>query len=160
MPGLIHCQFLQVTSFLDLPMVFLWRQEDFRFGMRLWLVLSYIGSLEFLMVPILQSAFNPASVFVTAILVGARHIFYGISMLSKYKNTGIKKFYLIYTCSDETFSVNYSIDVPEYIDKSYVYFWVSSWQEKNTGICPISGELFGASCIFNACWHSSLHDID
>lgn len=89
-------------------------------------IVIYIGSLEFLMVPILQSAFNPASVFVTAILVGARHIFYGISMFSKYKNTGIKKFYLIYTCSDETFSVNYSIDVPEYIDKSYVYFWVSS----------------------------------
>lgn len=78
--------------------------------------------MEFLLTDILLSSFNPLSAMATAFMVGARHLFYGISMLSKYRNMGWKKFYLIYTTSDETFSVNYSMDVPENIDRGWTYF--------------------------------------
>lgn len=88
-------------------------------------LLLYTGSMEFLMVRILASSFSPASAFATTILVCARHIFYGISMLEKYRNVGFKKFYMIYTTSDETFAVNYSADIPEGIDRGWFYFWVS-----------------------------------
>ena len=49
----------------------------------------------------------------------ARHLFYGLSMLDKYKNVGIKKYYLIFGMCDETFSINCSADIPEGIDKGW-----------------------------------------
>lgn len=99
-------------------------------GFPVWLpvvtaLVVYTGSLEFLLVQILASPFNPVSTLVTALIVGARHLFYGISMLGKYRDMGAKKPYLIYTTSDETFSVNYAAQVPAGIDRGWFYFWVS-----------------------------------
>lgn len=85
----------------------------------------YTGSMEFLLVDILLSSFNPASALVTALMVGARHIFYGLSMLSKYRGTGKAKFYLIYTTSDETFALNYDAVIPKGCDRMKYYFFVS-----------------------------------
>ena len=85
----------------------------------------YTGSMEFLMVEILLSSFHPLSAAATALMIGARHLFYGLSMLEKYRGTGWKKFYLIYTTSDETFALNYAAEIPENIDRSWYYFWVS-----------------------------------
>lgn len=48
-----------------------------------------------------------------ALLIQARHLFYGISMLDKFKGTGWKKFFLIFGMCDETFSVNYTAKIPE-----------------------------------------------
>ena len=61
----------------------------------------------------------------TALMVGSRHLFYGLSMLHKYHGTGRKKIYLIYTTSDETFAVNYTAKIPAHVDKGWFYFWVS-----------------------------------
>ena len=99
-------------------------------GFPIWLpvvtaLIIYTGSMEFLMVSILASAFHPMAAFVTALMVGSRHLFYGLSMLHKYHGTGRKKFYLIYTTSDETFAVNYTAKLPAHVDKGWFYFWVS-----------------------------------
>ena len=99
-------------------------------GFPFWLpivtaVVIFTGSVEFLMTSILLSAFSPLSAFVTALMVGARHIFYGITMLPRYRGLGWKKYYLIYSCCDETFSINYSTEIPEEIDHGWFYFWVS-----------------------------------
>lgn len=102
----------------------------------------YTGSMEFLLVEILSSSFNPLSALATALMVGARHIFYGISMLSKYRGTGWKKFYLIYTTSDETFAVNYSAEIPEGIDKGWYYFWVSLLNQ----MYWVAGSAIGSIC--------------
>ena len=68
----------------------------------------YGGSLEFVAVSMLLSPFAPVQTFLMTLMIQARHLFYGISMLDKYKNLGQKKYYLIYAMCDETFSVNYS----------------------------------------------------
>ena len=68
----------------------------------------YGGSLEFVAVSMLLSPFAPVQTFLMTLMIQARHLFYGISMLDKYKNLGPKKYYLIYAMCDETFSVNYS----------------------------------------------------
>lgn len=112
-------------------------------------LLIYTGSMEFLMVRILASSFNPASAFATAIMVGARHIFYGISMLEKYNNTGKKKFYLIYTTSDETFAVNYSTEIPADIDKGWFCFWVSFLDQMYWFAGATIGGLLGGVITFN-----------
>ena len=68
----------------------------------------YGGSLEFVAVSMLLSPFAPVQTFLMTLMIQARHLIYGISMLDKYKNLGPKKYYLIYAMCDETFSVNYS----------------------------------------------------
>lgn len=83
------------------------------------------GSLEFVAAAMMLSPFAPLQTFLVALAVQARHLFYGISMLDKYKNTGWKKFYLIFGMCDESFSINYSTEVPETIDKGWFMFWVT-----------------------------------
>ena len=79
-------------------------------------MLIYGGSLEFVAMEMLLSPFAPLQVFIMALLIQARHLFYGLSMLDKFRGTGWKKFYLIYGMCDETFSVNYTADI-QYIRK-------------------------------------------
>lgn len=88
-------------------------------------MLIYGGSLEFVAVEMLLSPFAPLQVFIMALLIQARHLFYGLSMLDKFKGTGWKKFYLIYGMCDETFSVNYTADIPEDVDRSWFMFFVT-----------------------------------
>lgn len=83
------------------------------------------GSLEFITVSMLLSPFAPVQTFVMALLIQSRHIFYGISMLAKFKGMGWKKFYLIFGLCDETFSINYSADIPSDVDKGWFMFFVT-----------------------------------
>lgn len=52
------------------------------------------------------------------LMVNARHLFYGISMLQRYKNTGAAKPYLIFALTDETYSIVCSGHVPEGVDQN------------------------------------------
>lgn len=83
------------------------------------------GSLEFVAVTMLLSAFAPVQTLIMTLMIQARHLFYGISMLDKFKNIGWKKFYLIFGMCDETFSINYTADIPEDVDKGLFYFFVT-----------------------------------
>lgn len=84
------------------------------------------GSLEFLAVEMLLSPFAPLQVLLVSLMIQARHLFYGISMLDKFKDMGWKKFYLIYGMCDETFSVNYTAGIPEDCDRGWFYFFVTA----------------------------------
>lgn len=82
-------------------------------GYPIWVTLSmaflvYSGSAEFIALTMLCSAFNPLSAVAMALLVGARHLFYGITMLDRYQGAGWKKPMLIFLLTDETFAVNYA----------------------------------------------------
>ena len=85
----------------------------------------FAGSVEFIVVNLLLGSFNPLQAFILAFMVNARHLFYGISMLDKYRGLGIKKLYLIFGLCDESFSINYTAKIPEGVDKGLFYFWVT-----------------------------------
>lgn len=87
----------------------------------------YTGALQFVGVEFLVSAFNPMYVFMMSVIISARHLFYSISMLDKYKDTGLKKPFMIFALCDECFSVNVSPKLTEDIDeKLYYFYWVFS----------------------------------
>lgn len=88
-------------------------------------LLIFGGSLEFVAVEMLLSPFAPLSVIVMTLLIQARHLFYGISMLDKYRGMGWKKFYLIFGMCDESFSINCSAEIPEDVDKGWFMFFVT-----------------------------------
>ena len=88
-------------------------------------LLIFGGSLEFVAVEMLLSPFAPVQVFIMTLLIQARHLFYGISMLDRFKGMGWKKFYLIFGMCDETFSINYTADIPEDVDRGWFMFFVT-----------------------------------
>ena len=77
----------------------------------------FAGSMEFVTVNLLLSAFNPLAGFLLALMVNARHLFYGLSMLGKFKGLGWKRPYLIFGMCDESFAINCNTVIPEGIDK-------------------------------------------
>lgn len=83
------------------------------------------GSLEFIAVDMLLSTYAPVQTLLVALVVQARHLFYGISMLDQFKGMGFKKPYLIFGMCDETFSINYSARIPEHVDRGWFMFFVT-----------------------------------
>lgn len=85
----------------------------------------FAGSIEFVTVNLLLGAFDPLQALIMTLMINARHLFYGISMLDRYKGTGWKKFYLIFGLCDESFSINYTADIPEDVDRGWFMFFVT-----------------------------------
>lgn len=112
--------------FLGISYGFLMRSKGFSFIYPLLMsMLIFAGSMEFVTVNLLLLPFNPITAFLLTLMVNARHIFYGISMLDRYKNCGIKKYYLIFGMCDESFSINSSVTVPSDVDVGWFMFWVT-----------------------------------
>lgn len=107
------------------------------------------GSLEFVAVTMLLSPFAPVQTFIMTLMIQARHLFYGISMLEKYKDTGWKKFYLIFGMCDESFSINYSTEVPEDIDKGWFMFFVTLLNHMYWFTGSTIGGILGSLITFN-----------
>jgi len=101
------------------------------------------GSLQFVMVNLLLGAFDPIQALAVALMLQARHLFYGIAMLDKYKNTGWKKPYLIFGLCDESFSVNCTANIPEGIDRGWFMFWVTLLNQSYWVIASALGGIAG-----------------
>ena len=107
-------------------------------------LLIYGGSLEFIAVEMLLSPFAPLQTFIMALLIQARHLFYGLSMLDKFKGLGWKKYYLIFGMCDETFSINCSADIPEDVDRGWFYFWVTLLNQFYWSAAATTGGIVGS----------------
>lgn len=83
------------------------------------------GAIQFVGVNILLSTFDPFSTFIVTLLVNARYLFYGISVLERYKNTGWIKPYLIFGMCDESFSINSTVPTPDHINRQWFMFFVT-----------------------------------
>lgn len=112
-------------------------------------IIIFGGSLEFICVSMLLAPFSPISALMVALMVQARHLFYGISMLDKYKGMGWKKPYLIFALCDESFSLNYTARIPEGVDESWFYFWVSILNQSYWFMGSTIGGLVGGLLKFN-----------
>lgn len=103
-------------------------------------IVIFGGSLEFVAVSMLLSSFAPVQTLIMALMIQARHLFYGISMLDKFKGLGWKRGYLIYGMCDESFSINYTAEIPDDVDKGWFYFWVTFLNQ----LYWVSGSVIGA----------------
>ncbi len=83
------------------------------------------GSLEFVAASLLLGSFAPLQTLLLTLMIQARHLFYGISMLEKYRGVGKKKLYLIYGMCDESFSINCTAQPPEGVDRGQFMFCVT-----------------------------------
>lgn len=111
----------------------------------------YAGSMQYVAVGLITGGASLITVALTTLMVNARHLFYGISMLEKYKNTGKIKPYLIFALTDETYSLvcNDNLDVPQKDIKSY-YFLVSLFNQIYWVVGSVLGALVGTIIKFNS----------
>ena len=109
----------------------------------------FAGSMEFVTVNLLLSAFNPLAAFLLALMVNARHLFYGLSMLGRFRGLGWKRPFLIFGMCDETFAVNSSAHVPEGVDCGWLYLWVTLLNQSYWVTGATLGGLIGANLPFD-----------
>ncbi len=107
------------------------------------------GSAQIVAISLLTSGFDPINTFVVNIVLSARHLFYGISMLEKYRNLGFKKIYMIFGMVDETFSINYSAEPPSDVDRGWFMFFVTLFNHIYWIIGSTIGAVFGTMINFN-----------
>lgn len=85
----------------------------------------YAGSGQYLLVSLLASGASLVTVAVMTLLLNCRHIFYGLSFLETFHQMGARKWYMIFSLTDETYSLLCSLKVPEGVDPSAMRFWVA-----------------------------------
>lgn len=118
-------------------------------GFSFWypMVMSFVifaGSIEFITVNLLLGVFNPLQALMLTLMINARHLFYGISMLDRFKGTGRKKFYLIFGMCDESFSINYTAEIPEDVDRGWFMFFVTFLNHMYWFTGSTLGGIFGS----------------
>lgn len=117
-----------MTGFLCLGLAYGVLMQSKGYG-PLWSTLmsavAFGGSMQFVAITLLTAAFDPFQAFLLSVMVNARHMFYGLALLEKYKGLGKARAILIYTLCDETFSLVSSLEPPPEIDRKRYYLCIS-----------------------------------
>lgn len=109
----------------------------------------FAGSVEFVTVNLLLGVFNPLQALAMTLMINARHLFYGISMLDRYRGNGWKDWYLIFGMCDESFSINYTAEIPGEIDRGWFMFFVTLLNHFYWFSGATLGGIFGSLIHFN-----------
>lgn len=107
------------------------------------------GSLQFLMISFFTSSVSLITVAVMALLVNSRHIFYGISFIEKFRSFGPWKYYLIYTLSDENYSLHCSAKIDEDMDEKWTFIFTATFILLYWTIPSVLGSLIGSLIPFD-----------
>lgn len=109
----------------------------------------YAGSMQYLLISLLTSRASVVSTALATLMVNARHLFYGVSMIERYKDAGKKKPYLIFALTDETYSLVCNGDHPEGSDPHRYYFLVSLLDQIYWVTGSVIGAILGSALTFN-----------
>ncbi|MDR1550215.1 MAG: AzlC family ABC transporter permease [Hungatella sp.] len=112
-------------------------------------LIIYAGSVEFLTVGWLLGGFSPLKALALTLMINARHLFYGLSMLDKYNLPGLKKIYLIFGLCDESFSINCTADIPADVDSGWFMIFVTLLNHIYWVVGATIGGLFGSFIHFD-----------
>ncbi len=108
----------------------------------------YAGSMQFVAINLLTSGASLISAAIMTLLVNARHIIYGISMIEKYRDTGKVKPYLIFSLTDETYALVCRGN-PENTDSKKYYLYISALNQCYWIAGSIIGTLIGSAVTFD-----------
>lgn len=141
-----------MTGFLFLGIAYgiLMNSKGYNFGWSILMsIFVFAGSMQYVAINLLSVAFNPLNALLMTIMVNARHLFYGLSMLEKFKGTGKKKPYLIFGLIDETFSILCSTEPPEGVDRGWFMFFITLLNHIYWVTASALGGILGSMFSFN-----------
>jgi len=108
----------------------------------------FAGSMEFVAGNLLLGAFDPLQAFLLTLMINARHLFYGISMLEPYGKSRFRP-YLVFGMCDETFSINCSAEIPADVDPNWFYLFVTVLNQLYWFTGATLGGIFGSFLHFD-----------
>lgn len=109
----------------------------------------YAGSMQYVAVSLLTSGATLLATALTTLMVNARHLFYGISMIEPYKNAGKSKSYLIFGLTDETYSLVCNGEAPEGMDFHKYSLYITIFNQIYWVVGSALGALAGTLITFN-----------
>lgn len=109
----------------------------------------FAGMAQFVSVNMLVPGLSFLNTFIFQFVLNARHIFYGLSMLEKFKIMGKLKPYMIFAMTDETYSILCSAKVPEGVSEKHFYFFVALLDQSYWVLGCLLGGLVGSLITFN-----------
>lgn len=112
-------------------------------------VLIYAGSAQYVGISLISGGATILTSAITILMVNARHLFYGISMINHYKGAGKRKPYLIFALTDETYSLVCNGDYPEGANKYKYWFLISLFNQCYWITGSIIGSIAGSVLKFN-----------
>lgn len=109
----------------------------------------YTGAGQYLAVDFIKNNSPLITVAVSTFLINCKHLFYGLSLLEKYKGTGLKKLYLIFGLTDETYALMTSVHCPDTIDEKHLALAVTVINQCAWVFATFLGALLGTVVKFD-----------
>ena len=109
----------------------------------------YAGSMQYVGVGLLTGGASVITTIITTIMVNARHLFYSISMVDKYKDAGKFKLYMIFALTDETYTLLCDGKAPEGTEPNLYRFLVSFFNQCYWVTGSVVGSLIGGVLPFS-----------
>lgn len=124
-------------------------------GLSLWVALGmsvfvYAGAMQFLAIQLLISPIGLIQVALMTLFVNIRHLFYGLSFIDTFRDFGIKKHYMIFALTDETYSLLCGLSIKNDISKESLFFTVSLLNQLYWITGTLLGVLIGTVLKFDA----------
>lgn len=115
---------------------------DYRWAFLTSLIV-YAGSLQFVLVPFLVAGTALPTVFLMTLFINSRHLFYGLSFVEPFKKMGKRYPYMVFSLTDETYSVLCALQAPPGVAADAVKFWVALFDHSYWLIGSVLGALVG-----------------
>lgn len=109
----------------------------------------FAGSMQFVAVGLLAGGFHPLQAALLTLMVNARHIFYGLAMLERFKDLRAEKPYMIFALTDETFSLLCSVQPPQGVDRGHFDLCIASLNHLYWITGSVIGALLGEAITIN-----------
>lgn len=110
----------------------------------------YAGSGQFALVSFLSGGMSLLSAAVMTLSINSRHIFYGLSFIEKFKAMGRRGLYMIFSLTDETYSLLCGTSVPKALDEHRALLWIAVCDQLYWILGSVLGALLGGLRLFDA----------
>lgn len=136
--------------FIGIAYGILMNSKGYGFGWSaLFSLIVFAGSSQYVAIIFLTSVFNPIYALLMSLMINARHLFYGISLIEKFKDAGKLKPFLIFGLCDETFSVVCSAEPPEGVNRNWFMFFITFLNYSYWALGSVLGGILGSMVSFN-----------
>lgn len=111
--------------------------------------LIYAGSMQFVAINLLTAGASLLNAAIMTLLINARHLVYGLSMIKKFESMGRLKPYMIFSLTDETYSLLVSAKTPQGCQEKFYLFWISFFNQCYWILGSVLGAWIGAMLTIN-----------
>ena len=112
-------------------------------------LIIYAGAGQYMGVTLLAAGASPLQTALMTLLLNFRHMFYGLSMLEKFRGMGLRKLYMIFSLTDETYALLASAKAPEGVREKDYYRARALMDHSYWVLGTVLGSLLGSALSFD-----------